>query len=152
MPEQSNNSLKDLNIVVTGAGRGLGAALALALSDSGSNVILCGRSQEAMNGTAGQIENRTGHKLATYIVDLADPSSIETAAKQIIEKYHTVDVLINNGAAWLEFRETPYEAAEVLSVVNSAISGTFLYDRFASDNEQFDASRYTTGLFAVLQQ
>jgi hypothetical protein len=33
-----------------------------------------------------------------------------------------------------------------------SISGTFLYDRFASDNEQFDASRYTTGLFAVLQQ
>lgn len=33
-----------------------------------------------------------------------------------------------------------------------SISGNFLYDRFASKNEQFDASRYTTGMFAVFQQ
>jgi NAD(P)-dependent dehydrogenase (short-subunit alcohol dehydrogenase family) len=38
-----------------------------------------------------------------------------------------VDVLINNGAAWLEYRETPYEASEVMSAVNSAITGTFLF-------------------------
>jgi len=36
-------------------------------------------------------------------------------------------VLINNGAGWLEYRETPYEAAEVLSTINSAITGTFLF-------------------------
>jgi NADP-dependent 3-hydroxy acid dehydrogenase YdfG len=35
--------------------------------------------------------------------------------------------LINNGAAWLGGRETPYEAAEVMSAINSAITGTFLF-------------------------
>jgi tetratricopeptide (TPR) repeat protein len=31
------------------------------------------------------------------------------------------------------------------------LSGTYAYDRFASDNEQFDASRHTTGVFVALE-
>ena len=77
--------------------------------------------------TAGQIENRTGRKPASFVVDLADAANVEAAAKQIVGKFPSVDVLINNGAAWLGQRDTSYEAAEVMSTVNSAITGTFLF-------------------------
>jgi len=123
------SKLKDLNVVVTGAARGLGAALALSLSDLGCTVSLCGRSLTALEETAGQIENRTGYRPKRFAVDLADVSNIDAAAKEISKKISTIDVLINNGAGWLEYRETPYEAAEVLSAVNSAITGTFLFNQ-----------------------
>lgn len=32
---------------------------------------------------------------------------------------------------------------------NWSVSGNFVYDRFASNNDMFDASRYTTGMFAT---
>ena len=124
--EQSTN-LEDTHVIVTGAARGLGAAFALALSDLGCNVILCGRSLTALDTVAGQIEIRTGRGPQKFSLDLADAASVESAAKEITSNFTSIDVLINNGAAWLEYRETPYEAAEVMSVINSALTGTFLF-------------------------
>jgi NADP-dependent 3-hydroxy acid dehydrogenase YdfG len=127
MDEQSIIYLKDLNVVITGAARGLGAAMALALSDLGCNVILCGRSLGALDVVAKQIEHRTNRKPQSFVLDLADATSVESAAKEIIQASPNIDVLINNGAAWLGQRETPYEATEVMSAINSALTGTFLF-------------------------
>jgi NADP-dependent 3-hydroxy acid dehydrogenase YdfG len=127
MEEQTMNNLKNVNVIVTGAARGLGAALSLGLSDLGCNVILCGRSLKALDAIAGQIEARTGRRPQSTAVDLADVTIVETAAKEITTAFPVIDILINNGAAWLGHRETPYEAAEVFSVINSALTGTFLF-------------------------
>ncbi|HEU0294527.1 MAG TPA: SDR family oxidoreductase [Anaerolineales bacterium] len=127
MEEQSTSNLKNLNVVVTGAARGLGAALALTLSDLGCNVVLCGRSLTALDIIAGYIESRAGRRPQRFALDLADTASVESAAKEIIQSFPTIDVLINNGAAWLGERATPYEAAEVMATINSALTGTFLF-------------------------
>ncbi|MCI0550069.1 MAG: SDR family oxidoreductase [Anaerolineae bacterium] len=126
MEEQTNN-LENINVIVTGAARGLGAALSLGLSDLGCNVFLFGRSLNVLDVTAGHIEARTGRRPQTFEVDLANAESVETAAKEIVTNFQVVDVLINNGAAWLGQRDTPYEAAQVMSVINSALTGTFLF-------------------------
>lgn len=94
-------------MVVTGAGRGLGAALALALSDLGCNVILCGRSLEALEVIAGHIETRTGRHPKRVVIDLADAASVDAAAREVVLSFPIVDVLINNGAMWLEHRQAP---------------------------------------------
>ena len=130
MEKQTTKDLENINVVVTGAARGLGAALSLGLSDLNCNVILCGRSLNALDVTAGHIETRTGRRPQRFEVDLANAESVETAAKEVITSFPVVDVLINNGAAWLGQRDTPYEAAEVLSVINSALTGTFLFTQW----------------------
>ena len=127
MEEQTINNLENVNVIVTGAARGLGAALSLGLSDVGCNVILCGRSLNALDVIAGHIEARTGRRPQSFALDLADVTNIETAAKKITSTFPIIDILINNGAAWLGGREAPYETAEVISVVNSALTGTFLF-------------------------
>jgi len=125
--ENRTDNLKDSNIVITGAARGLGAALAISLADLGCNVILCGRSMSALEEAATQIESKTGKRPSTFKVDLADVESLDKAAKEILSVFPTIDVLINNGAGWLGYRDTPYSAAEVSSAINSAITGTFLF-------------------------
>ena len=127
MDEQTSDSRERINIIVTGAARGLGAALALGLADLGYNVILCGRSLPALEVIAGHIETRTGRRPRSFVLDLADTTSVESAAKEITNVFPVIDILINNGMAWLGQRETPYEAAEVSLVVNSALTGTFLF-------------------------
>jgi len=125
--ENTTDNLKDSTIVITGAARGLGAALAISLADLGCNVILCGRSPKALDEVAGQIESRTGKRPTAFKVDLADVDTLDNAAKEILNIFPTIDVLINNGAGWLACRETPYSAAEVSFAINSAITGTFLF-------------------------
>ena len=126
MQAQGMHSLNDLHVVVTGAARGLGAALALALSDLGCKVTLCARSLEALETVVVQIEGRTGYRPQKIALDLADPTSVETAARKITEHLPTLDVLIHNGAMWLEPEDAPYSAAQVFGAVGSAVAGTFL--------------------------
>jgi len=127
MERQLTDNLKGINVVVTGSGRGLGAALALTLTDMGCNVILCGRSLAALDVIAGHIETRTGRHPQKVLVDLADVASVEAASKEIIRNVPVVDLLINNGAMWLEHHQLPYSASEVMSVIGSALTGTFLF-------------------------
>lgn len=122
----SDERLANVTVVVTGAGRGLGAALAISLADLGCNLILAGRSPQALETVAGQISARTGRTAQTVALDLADTASIESAARTITQTAPVVDILINNGAMWLENRQSPYSAAEVMAAVTSAVSGTFL--------------------------
>jgi NADP-dependent 3-hydroxy acid dehydrogenase YdfG len=127
MEEHRSNNLKNTTVIVTGAGRGLGAALAIGLADVGCNIIPCARSLDALEVISRHIETRTGHRPQSFTLDLADATSIETAAREIMNTFPVIDILINNGAAWLGGRDTAYEAAEVMSAVNSAITGTFLF-------------------------
>ena len=128
MEEQGANrlNLNGIHVVVSGAGRGLGAALALALSDLGCQGTLCARSLGALEAVAAQIETRTGQSPARVVLDLANPASVEAAAQEVLRQVPTVDVLIHNGAMWLEQRAAPYSAAEVYGAVGSAVAGTFL--------------------------
>lgn len=118
-------SLAGRRAVITGAGRGLGAALAIALAEAGSSVVLCGRNQAGLSDTATAIRERTGSEPHRVALDLADAANVEAAGRKLADG-EDIDILINNGAMWLEGRETAYSAEEVLGVVNAAVSGTFL--------------------------
>lgn len=126
MTGHDDSDLRATSAVVTGAGRGLGAALAIALADRGCAVILCGRSTGALAHTAGRIARRGGTPAACVALDLTSPQGIAAATTRIVDEYPVLDLLVNNGAAWLGRRETPYTADEVHAVVASAVSGTFL--------------------------
>ena len=119
-------SMQEKTVIITGAGRGLGAAFALALAPLGCRLILCARQEASLAPVTAAVMARGGRKPEMVALDLADPESIRSATAVISSVTDRVDVLINNGAMWLESRETPYGEAEVLNVINAAVSGTFL--------------------------
>ncbi len=112
--------------VITGAGRGLGAAFALSLAELGCELVLCGRRAADLDDVAQRVLERGGSLPDHVILDLADPKSVEDAVTRIGGLKARVDILINNGAMWLEARREPYGEAEVLAVINAALSGTYL--------------------------
>jgi NADP-dependent 3-hydroxy acid dehydrogenase YdfG len=119
--------MQGIVVVVTGAGRGLGAAFAIAFADVGCELVLCGRSMEGLTEIARLIAERGGKTPTLVALDLADSNSISTAIAQISANKPKVDILINNGAMWLEASAENYPDAEVLGVINSGITGTFLF-------------------------
>ncbi len=114
-------------VVVSGASRGLGAAFALALADVGCDLVLCGRRISDLEIMAGLVLERSGKKPETVTLDLSDVQSVKQAVAHISALKSRVDILINNGAMWLEAGAEPFEASEVLGVINSAVTGTFLF-------------------------
>lgn len=120
-------NLNGLTAVITGSGRGLGAAMAMMLADAGCKIVLCARNQSALNDVAGQIEERAGQRPDQVVVDLADNASISRAIARITEKYDTIDLLINNGAMWLEASDEPHSEQEVFGTINAAVTGSYLF-------------------------
>ncbi|MFZ6643930.1 SDR family oxidoreductase [Undibacterium sp. TC4M20W] len=119
-------SLAGKTAVITGAGRGLGAALAISLAEAGCKVILCGRKLAQLADTASTIQS-LGHEMPVCVeTDLADIHSVQATIDTLSKSHTHIDLLINNGTMWLEAREQAYTAAEVLGVINSAVTGTFL--------------------------
>ncbi|WP_274425548.1 SDR family oxidoreductase [Chelativorans sp. YIM 93263] len=118
--------LKEKRVVITGAGRGLGAALAIILADMGCRPILCGRDDKALLSVHRVIAERVQHDAPIVELDLADAESVERAVRRIEGLATPVDMLINNGAMWLEAAHQPHPAEEVVATVNAAVTGTFL--------------------------
>ncbi|WP_165840790.1 SDR family oxidoreductase [Pseudomonas sp. SDI] len=120
-------ALKGATAVVTGAGRGLGAALAICLADAGCHLVLCGRNPQALGQVAASIEARSGRQPFCVTLNLADMASVAHAVEAINAKHPQIDILINNGAMWLEAAEQGYSAEAVSGVINAAVTGTFLF-------------------------
>lgn len=78
-------------IFITGGGSGIGRALAEALHNLGNKVIISGRRKERLEET---IKANPG--MSAVELNVQDPASIKATAKQLIEKYPDVNVLINN--------------------------------------------------------
>ena len=81
--------------LVTGASRGIGDAIAKRLAAEGANVIAAARTADALEAVVAEIRAAGGTATACPL-DLADPSSIEAAAKSAIAAHGEIHVLVNN--------------------------------------------------------
>ena len=81
-------------VVIGGAG-GLGEACALELGRQGATVIIASRNRERIQEAAEKIHSETGSETGSFQVDVTDEESVKHLADQVVEKYGTVDILVN---------------------------------------------------------
>ncbi|PMR71956.1 SDR family NAD(P)-dependent oxidoreductase [Billgrantia endophytica] len=77
---------------ITGAARGLGAQIAQAALAAGDNVVATARNVEAARGAFTEHTER----LLILPLDMTDPAGPQAVAEAAIERFGTVDVLVNN--------------------------------------------------------
>ena len=87
--------LDNKRLFITGGSRGLGREMGLAIADAGADVILAGRNQESLEGTAEDIR-RLGREAWTFQADVAEPASCEQLCEQVLADHGPIDILINN--------------------------------------------------------
>jgi 3-oxoacyl-(acyl-carrier-protein) reductase len=82
--------------LVTGGSRGIGRASALELGQRGASVAVGYASNEdAAQAVAAEI-TASGGQAFPFGCDVQDPAAIERAVASVVERFGTVDVLVNN--------------------------------------------------------
>jgi len=125
--------LKNKNALITGAGKGIGKAIAIALAKEGVNVILMSRTQSDLDEVATEV-NKLGVKSLAITVDVSDITSVDTAVAEALDKFKTIDILINSAgiAAFGKFLELEPKAWERIIQVN--LMGTYYVTRAVLPN------------------
>ena len=83
--------------LVTGGGTGIGRAFTESLADAGARVLIASRREDVLHRTAGEINHRLGsERVFAYVLDIRVPAQIEELVKTIVERWQTIDLLINN--------------------------------------------------------
>jgi len=118
--------LLDLNgktALVTGAAQGFGFAAAQRLAEAGAAVLLTDRRGDAVEAAAGRL-SQYGERVSWAAGDVSVPDDVDALVAIAVERFGSLDVLVNNAAAYFNVRidEMPLEGfAGVLDVnVNGA--------------------------------
>jgi NAD(P)-dependent dehydrogenase (short-subunit alcohol dehydrogenase family) len=89
--------------LVSGANRGIGREVARQLAVRGYEVLLSARNGDAAAAVAKELADEIGGAVRPLRLDVADPASIEAAAKQVREDPGRLDVLVNNAGIGSDF-------------------------------------------------
>lgn len=117
--------LDGYKIVVTAAGRDFGRSLAIGLAERGAELFLSARDVAAAERTRAE----TGHpdRVHAFGCDLSRPDTIAGFAEAVAQRTDHVDVLINNGARYLDGPElTSASDADIAETIASGATGTVL--------------------------
>ena len=118
--------LSGKHALVTGGGRGVGRIIAYALAEAGADVAVASRNEEACAEVAREIALATGRATFSGRLDVGEKNSVEETVRSVMEKFGSVDILVNNsGATWgAAFEEMPLDKWE--NVIRVNLTGTFL--------------------------
>lgn len=81
--------------IVTGGAGGIGGALSLGLSQYGAKVVITSRNKEVLDKAAREIQAKTGGEVQAVQTDVTDEASVITLVEKVIDKYGTIDILVN---------------------------------------------------------
>src|SRR5213596_3449951 len=88
--------LKDKVALVAAASRGLGRAVAEELAAEGALLLLCSRSEEAINKAAKEIAQTTGAKVLALAADVSEAADIAKLTQFGAERLGRIDILVTN--------------------------------------------------------
>ncbi|MGB9755471.1 MAG: 3-oxoacyl-[acyl-carrier-protein] reductase [Desulfurella sp.] len=119
-------------VLVTGASKGIGAAIAIELAEKGLNVIInYNTSQEQADALNETIRKNQG-KCEIKKFDVSNYEEVENAFAQIIEKYKTIDYLVNNAGIVSDNLIIKMKADEFDKVLKTNLYGTFNCSKIAA--------------------
>jgi len=88
-------TLQNKRTLITGAASGIGRAFALQLADEGAQLILVDVQREALNGVVAECTAK-GAAATGLVCDLTKKHEIDQMTAAVKDRWHGIDVLINN--------------------------------------------------------
>jgi glucose 1-dehydrogenase/3-oxoacyl-[acyl-carrier protein] reductase len=109
--------------LVTASSRGLGLACARALVGEGTNVTVCGTSEDALAAAAAELDDVGGGDVVARNADITDPDDVADLVDVTVEAYGGLDHVVTSAGgvpsgAFLEMDEHDWYAAYDMLVMS----------------------------------
>ncbi len=82
-------------VIITGATSGIGKACAEVFASKGYSIVISGRSSERLTQVEASLKSK-GAEVFALITDVSKEADCKLLIEKTLEKYHRIDVLINN--------------------------------------------------------
>lgn len=111
--------MKNKVVVITGGSSGIGLALAQQFGNNGSRVLITGRKADALNAAVASLREK-GIVVEGFVADVSREEDNKAMAQYAIEKFGTIDVLINNAGISMRalFEEVDLDVVKKVMDIN----------------------------------
>lgn len=118
--------------VVTGASRGIGAEIAKTLAQEGFNIIVNYHSSAQKALEIVKLCEEAGVKAYAYKADVSDYSQCKSLIDDAVEKFGSVDVLVNNAGITRDTLFLRMSEQQFDEVINANLKSVFNMSRLAA--------------------
>lgn len=109
----SDGSMEGRTVLVTGGTAGIGRRAATVLATRGARVVIVGRSPEKTARVEAELRAETGsERVESLLADLSKMADVRALAASYLERYGSLDVLLNNAGAVNLTRELTADGLE----------------------------------------
>jgi NAD(P)-dependent dehydrogenase (short-subunit alcohol dehydrogenase family) len=120
-----NDALKDKVIIVTGGGTGLGKSMSKYFLETGAKVMICSRKEEVLKKTIVELQQQTNGEVLYSVCDVRKYDDVERLFQTTIEKFGSVNCLLNNAAGNFVMPTERLSAKAFDTVVDIVLKGTY---------------------------
>lgn len=116
--------LKNKTAIITGGAQGIGKAAVKRFSEEGAIVIIWDVNEEKASLTINEFKN-ISEKITFQKVDVTKLESVTEAAKNIIQQYQKIDILINNAGITRDASFLKMTSEQWQQVIDVNLTGVF---------------------------
>ncbi|MGF7219059.1 short-subunit dehydrogenase [Spirosoma lacussanchae] len=117
-------------VLITGASSGIGRALAFAFGREGASVVICARTNTAIQAVADELRQANINTLA-LVADVSVEADVKRLIEQTIAQLGRLDILINNAGISMRSMLIDTDPAVIQKVMDINFMGTVYATRYA---------------------
>lgn len=117
--------LADKVVLVTGGSRGIGRAICLELSKRGATVAINYRQSRALAENLGEEIRQFGEECEVFPGDVSDRTQARKLVQDVLDRFHHVDVLVNNAGITRDHSFRKMTDEEWLEVIETNLNSVF---------------------------
>jgi len=125
-------SVERKTAIVTGSARGIGKEIARKLAKSGFNIVISDILEDEAKAAADEIANETGVETLSLKTDVSSKTDAAALIDATVEKFGSLDVLVNNAGITRDNLAVRMTEAEWDSVHNINLKSVFLLSQMAA--------------------
>ena len=112
-------------VVVTGSARGIGRRIAERFYEAGAKVALCSISKTGKEELMQEIAGDDRSRIMALSADVSKPEDIASFMQTVVDKFGTIDVLVNNAGIYSKEDSCDVTEAQWDKVLDANLKSVF---------------------------